>query len=162
MPTLLSLLLAGCLSFPQAAGEACHPQKAVDATAELVLSNMQPIGRIQIPAEIRSTPLPYLEVPVSVISNPERTPFAIFVSLEWRHQGTVQTIVLGNFTPYPADQTGSFMLRASKGFEKLREMGPNLDGDPIFLLLEMKRVHASKPWTSVRVTIAPVRWRRDL
>ena len=161
MPLLLSLLLASCLSFPQA-GEACHAEKTVDATAELVLTNMQPVGRILVPAEIRSAPLPYLEIPLSAISNSERMPFSIFASLERRHHGAVQRIVLGNFTPYPADQTGSFMLRAAKGFEKLKEMGPDLEGDQTFLLLEMKRVHADKPWASVRVTIAPVHWRSDL
>ena len=92
--------------------------------------------------------------------------FSIFVYLEWTRPTAsphaTQKTLLGKFTAYPADQPGSFLLRASKGFERLKRMGANLGADQTVLFLEMKRVHPNKPWAPIRVTIGPVRWRTEL
>jgi hypothetical protein len=158
------LVIAALLfSFP---GGPCQPEKPVEATAELMLTDAQPLGRIQIPSSVRSAPVPFLEIPISRIANPEEMGFSVFVYLEWTRPDSggraAEKVLLGNFTPYPADQPGVFMLRASKGFEKLKEMGANLNRDQVVLLLELKRIHPDKPWTSVQVTAAPARWRSEL
>lgn len=136
-----------------------QPEKPVDATSQLTLTDKQPLSRMQIPPSVRAAPQPYLEIPVSRISNPQATGISIYVYLEWtRAGGPAEKIVLGNFAPYPANQAGTFMLSASTGFEKLKQMGASLEQDHVVLLLELKRLHPNRSWTPVQVTIAPVRW----
>ena len=162
---LLSLILAGCLCFPQAT-EACGSRPVVLATEALVLSEAQPARRVQLPANARSGSLPFLEVPILEISNPEKMGFSIQVYLERTRstasEGDTERVLLGTFTPYPPDQAGSFLLRASKGFDKLKETRANTAEDRVNLLLEVKRLHPNKPWTPLVVKIAPIRWRAEL
>lgn len=158
----LNLIVASCLCCLHPI-QAAELQKAVDSSSEVTLSEMQPLARIQLPASIRAAPLPILEVPVVKISNPQEMSFSIFASLEWRRysRGSAgnEKIPLGNFTVYPPDRTGSYMLRASTAFEDLKAMGADLSRDQVFILLEMKRTNPNRPWSAVRVEIGPLRWR---
>lgn len=138
-----------------------QPGKPVDATSQLTLTDKQPLGRMQIPTSVRAAPTPYLEIPVSRISDPQETGISIYVYLEWTRVGggAPEKIPLGNFAPYPANQPGTFMLSVSPGFEKLKQTGASLEQDHVVLLLELKRLHPNQSWTPVQVTIAPVRWK---
>jgi hypothetical protein len=160
----LHLIVAGCLCCLHAM-QAAAPEKAADASSEVTLSETQPVARIQLPASIRAAPAPTLEVPLVRISNPQEMSFSIFASLEWYRptQGSTgkEKVLLGNFTVYPPDQTGTYMLRASTAFEKLKAMGADLIRDQVVLLLEMKRTNPNKAWSAVLVEIAPLRWRSD-
>jgi hypothetical protein len=162
---LLCLLIAGYLCGP-APVQVPHPEKAVEATSEIILTETEPMARVHLPANVRSIPVPFLEIPITLISNPREMPFSIFVYLEWTRStdgpDARQRTLLGNFTVYPPNQPGKFLLRTSKGFERLKRMGANLEADQIFLFLEMKRVDPSKPWAPIRATIGPVRWRSEL
>ncbi len=162
---LLSLLVASCLLVPQVVGGS-HREKAVDATSELTLTETQPVGRIQLPGNVWAAAVPFLEIPIARISNSEEMGFSILVYLEWTRPtagpDSAQKIRIGNFTVYPPDRPGSFLLRASECFDKLRQMGANVKTDHLVLLLEMKRVHPNRPWSPIRVTVASVRWRAAL
>lgn len=143
----------------------CQLEKPVEATTDLTLTDAQPLGRIQIPSSVRASPAPFLEIPISRIANPQEMGFSVFVYLEWTRPNSgrnpAEKVLLGNFAPYPADQPGMFMLRVSKGFEKLKEMGADLSRDQVVLLLELKRLHPDKPWAPVQITVASPRWRTE-
>jgi hypothetical protein len=138
----------------------CQPEKPVDASSPLTLTDKQPLGRIQIPPSVRAAPQPYLEVPVSRISNPQEAGISIYVYLEWTRAGSSasEKIPLGNFAPFPANQPGVFMLSTSPAFEKLKQMGASLEQDRLVLLLELKRLNTNQPWAPLQITVAPVRW----
>lgn len=155
----LNLIVAGCLC--------CLPaqERVVDANSEVTLSETQPVARIQLPANIRAAPAPIVEVPIVSISNAQGMSFSIFAYLEWARSAsgssTRERVLLGNFTVYPPDQAGSYMLRASTAFEKLKAMGADTGRDQVVVLVEMKRTNPKQPWSSVQVVIAPLRWRSE-
>jgi hypothetical protein len=160
----LNLIVASSLCCLHAI-QAAEPEKVEDSTSKVTITNAQPIARIQLPAGIRVAPAPILEIPVVKISNPQEMSFSIFASLEWRRYGQgstgIEKILLGNFTVYPPDQTGSYMLRSSTAFEKLKAMGADLVRDQVVILLEMKRTNPNKAWSAVVVEIGPLRWRSE-
>jgi hypothetical protein len=160
----LSLIIAGCLCSLHTM-QAAELEKVVDPTNEVTLTETHPVARIQLPDSIRAAPPPILEVPVVKIANPQKMSFSIFAFLEWSRPAQGPTgndkILVGNFTIYPPDQTGSYMLRASTAFDKLKGMGADLARDHVVILLEMKRTNPDKAWSAVQVEIAPLRWRSD-
>jgi hypothetical protein len=145
--------------------EAAAPGKAVESSSDVTLTEIQPVARIPLPAAIRAAPAPILEIPLARISNPQEMSFSIFVSLEWSRtaQGAArkEKILLGNFTVYPPDRPGNYILRASTTFEKLKALGADLVRDQIVVALEMKRTNPNQPWSPVQVEIGPLRWRTD-
>ena len=160
----LNLIIASILCCVHAM-QAAELEKVVDSDSEVTLTETKPVARIQLSASIRAVPAPIMEVSVIKISNPQEMSFSIFVSLEWRRHAQVsiqsEKVLVGNFTVYPPDRTGSYILRASTAFEKLKAMGADLARDEVVILLEMKRTNPDKPWSSVQVEIAPLRWRSD-
>jgi hypothetical protein len=160
----LNLIVASCLCCLHAVQTAAF-EKVVDSSSEVTLTETQPAARIRLPASIRAAPAATLEVPVVRISNPQEMSFSIFASLEWRRPAQASTgnekIQIGVFTVYPPDRTGSYMLRASTAFEKLKAMGVDLGRDQVVILLEMKRTNPNKAWSAVQVEIAPLRWKSD-
>lgn len=160
----LNLIIASCLCCLHTM-QAAELEKVVDSTSEVTLTETHPVTRIRLPASIRAAPAPILEVPVLRISNPQEMSFSIFAFLEWSRPAQGPTgndkILVGNFTIYPPDRTGSYMLRASTAFEKLKGMGADLARDQVVILLEMKRTNPNKAWSAVVVEIAPLRWRSD-
>lgn len=160
----LNLIIASCLCCLHTS-QAAEMEKVVDPSSEVTLTQMEPVTRIQLPASIRAAPAPILEIPVVKIANPQKMSFSIFAFLEWSPPAQGPTgsdkILVGNFTVYPPDRTGSYMLRASTAFEKLKGMGADLARDQVLIVLEMKRTNPDKAWSSVQVEIAPLRWRSD-
>jgi hypothetical protein len=160
----LNLFLAGCMCCPPPMPTAVSG-RAVELSSRVTLTETQPVARIQLPTSIRAAPPPVLEIPLVKISNPQEMSFAIFVSVEWSRpaQGGAgkEKVLLGNFTVYPPDRTGNYMLRASTTFEKLKTLGADLSRDQIVVVLEMKRTNPSQPWSRVQVEIGPLRWRSD-
>jgi hypothetical protein len=160
---ILSLLIAGDLFPGSAAGADCRP-KAASANTEVTLTHTHTKARVQLPAEFAANPTQFLQVPITHIANTAETAFSIFVYLEWpgaKDDSTPREVPLGNFTVYPADQPGTYVLRVSDGFRQLRALGVNPGQDQVVVLLEMKRVSEKTPWTSIEVSIAPLRWLED-
>jgi len=160
----LNLFLASCMWCLHVMQTAA-PGKAVESTSDVTLTEIQPAARIQLPAAIRAAPAPILEIPLVRISNPQEMSFSIFVSLEWsrpaQRAAGKEKILLGNFTVYPPDRPGNYILRASTTFEKLKALGADLGRDQIVVALEMKRTNPNQPWSPVEVEIGPLRWRSD-
>ena len=95
------------------------------------------------------------------VINPAGIPFVIFVYLSYRpaeKPGKAPIrILLGNGSLFPADRPGGFRLRTSNAFAKLKAD----KATDVRLVLEMKRLHPSQPWSQVEVTVASPQWRSE-
>lgn len=101
-----------------------------------------------------------LEVPITKVVNPSRTPVEIYVYLSNVGKGKSEPdkSLIGNFSLYPADQPGTFLLNPAPAIRKLfAEKPPNDTG--VRLIFELKRLDEARPWTPVEVTIAQPKWR---
>ncbi len=160
---MILLLTAGALFPSLAAGAECRP-KTMPANAEVTLTQSHPKAWVQLPAEIAANPTPLVQVPITRVVNTAQTPFSVFVYVEWRGRqpnSTSRKISLGNFTVFPADQPGTYDVRVSDGFRQLRALGVNPEREEVVLLLEMRRVSEKNAWTTIEVTIAPLRWEEN-
>lgn len=101
-----------------------------------------------------------LEVPVTKVVNPSRTPVAFFVYLAQSSDGKVEPekILIGNFSLYPADRAGVFLLDPRPAVRKFSEKKQSGITDAK-LVFEMKRVDETRVWTPVEVTIEEPKWR---
>lgn len=131
--------------------------------SELILSDTNPTGRVPIPAAFWSHPKPFLEVPISRIENASQISFSIFAYVEWASTslGAPHRTLLGNFTVYPPDRTGTYVLRASEGLRPLVSSGIPPEERRASVLLELKPASPNSRWRSIQVSVAPVRWRDD-
>jgi len=84
---------------------------------------------------------------------------SVFVYLSHAGKKGGERIPVGSFSLYPPDQPGKFMLRASSALSKLGESGAK--SGTVQLILELKRVDQSKPWTAVELAVEPPNWSRD-
>lgn len=160
----LNLFVAGCMGCLPIL-QAAAPGKPVESNREVTLTEAQPVARTQLSASAREAPPSILEVPVIKIWTPQKMSFSIFVYLERLPSVPASTakqrVLLGNFTVFPPDQTGSYMLRSSSGFQKLKATSADLGQGQIVVVVEMKRTNPKQPWSPVRVTIGPLRWRSE-
>lgn len=103
-PTALALFtVLACTANGQTPGS---PSVAV-ATA--TLTARAPTTAFALPAgrEIGSV----LVLSILRIENPERQPFSVHAVARWHEAGHATERILGNVTPYPADNPGTFLLR---------------------------------------------------
>jgi hypothetical protein len=156
-----ALLLGGAHSREQSPGFDQKPP----APTRVTLTDDHPEGFFLIPPEILSSPPPVLALNMTQVVNPAETPFQVFVYLSCRpgsgaaRQSKAVKLLVGNVGLFPPDRPARFLLRASTAFRKLKATNPN--PADVRLLLEMKRIHETKPWTRVEVTVAPPEWRRE-
>lgn len=141
------------------AGERRRPTKE-----PLTLTNDHPAGSFSLsPATLSSAPS-ILRVSITRVRNPARTPFEIYVYLtaaEVKNRCQPKKVLVGNFSLYPPDHPGGFLLSTSTAFHKLEAAGTLSPASDVRLLIQMKRIHEAKPWTPVEVTVAPPEWRGD-
>lgn len=132
-------------------------------TPELILTDTKPTARVPIPAAFWNRPKPILEVPISRIENTSQISFSIFVYVEWAstNPGSPHKKLLGNFSVYPPDGTGTYVLRASEGLRPLVSSGIPPEERHASVLLELKPTTPNSLWKSIQVSVAPVRWRDD-
>jgi len=103
-----------------------------------------------------------LAVKVTRIVNPDRNAFQIFVCLIYRSaagDAAPHKILIGNFGLYPVDQPGAFQLRSSGAFARLK--AASRQPIDVRLLLEMRRLHETQPWTPIEVTLAQPEWKTE-
>jgi hypothetical protein len=128
----------------------------------VTLTNDRPAASFPINPETLASAPPILRVSITKVVNPGETSFEIVVYLSrssGEGQRTGEKFLVGNFSLYPSDHPASFTLRASQAFRQLNATGPVSKSTPVRLLLVMKRVRESKPWTPIQITVAPPEWR---
>jgi hypothetical protein len=134
----------------------------------VVLTNDRPTGSFPIGQETLASAPPILALTITKVVDPGQEAMGFFVYLSFRssasssganNQPASQKILIGNFSLYPADRPGGFLLRASTAFNKLKAASSK--PTDVRLVLEMKRLHETKPWPSVAVTVAPPEWRDE-
>src|SRR5262249_7651483 len=98
-----------------------------------------------------------LEIAISRIVNEEAMPFSVFAYLSPAHKtgNEVKPALIGNFSPYPPDSSGRIVLPTRSAFRQLQAAGLDPKTHDMELLLEIRRVHESRAWTSISVTVAP-------
>lgn len=166
MPGVCGLLIAALLFCCTLAG--VQSQEARDkrqtTLSPIMLTNDRPTASFAIEPETLASAPAVLALSITKVVNPAKIPFGIFVYLSPAGEKGCpksEKILVGNFSLYPPDHPAGFLLRASNAFRKLEAEGPRSRSSEVRLLLEMKRVRETKPWTPVEVTVAPPEWRSD-
>jgi hypothetical protein len=157
---IFALLLVGLV----AAGGQAIPAGNYEEPASITLTSGRTTGSFPLDSETLASAPPILSLTLTKIVNPEKLPFQILACLSYRSEGSAkshdgrQKILIGNFGLYPPDHPGTFSLSTSNAFAELKSKAPK--PSEVRLLLEMKRIHESAPWTPVEVTVAPPEWPR--
>jgi hypothetical protein len=130
------------------------------AAPVLTLTNDHPKKSLPIKASELASDAEVLEVTITKVKNPGLTPLSIFVFLSHSENGKseAELQVVGNFSLYPPDQPGKFLLGVSPELRKLL-LADGFKGHDVRLVFELKRIHETSDWTPVEVTIAQPTWR---
>jgi len=152
-------LIWACIRPDKLQGSGGADQKPV---ASVTLTNNHATGSFPVSPETLAKQPAIVEITISRVVNPAGTPLSVFVYLS--HGGkkvpaAAERIPVGSFTLYPPDQPGKFMLRASSALSRLS--ASNAKPGNVQLVLELKRVDESKPWTAVELTLESPNWLRD-
>lgn len=101
-----------------------------------------------------------LEVAVTKVVNPSRTAVNIFVYLAKTPKGRseLEKQPIGNFSLYPADRPGIFLLDPAQAIEKLCGENPSKDVG-LRLMFELKQLDQTVAGSPLEVTIAQPTWR---
>ena len=136
------------------------PAPSVTLTAA-TLTAEQPIASLPLTARVLTSGAEVLEVTITKVVNPSQTPVSVFVSFSVGEKGTPEArqISLGSFSLYPPDQPGKFLLNAKSALREAPISDAIAKGRAVRLVLEMKRIDVTKPWTPVELTIAQPTWR---
>jgi hypothetical protein len=135
--------------------------EASPAAPVLTLTNDQPKNSLPIKASELASDVEVLEVTITKVKNPGMTPLSIFVYLSDSEKGRSEPELhlVGNFSLYPPDQPGKFLLSAAPELRKLLLSDGFAKGHDVRLVFELKRIHETSAWTPVEVTIAQPTWR---
>ncbi len=128
----------------------------------VTLTNEHPSGSFPVEKQLLINPPEILEVQITKVVNSAATPLNIFAYLTTvgeKGKPEPEKIVVGNFSLYPADRPGKFMLGPAAAFRKLNEMKTVSNTNELQLVLEMQRVDETRPWTALELTFAPPNWR---
>ncbi|MBC8029112.1 MAG: hypothetical protein H7Z16_03295 [Pyrinomonadaceae bacterium] len=128
------------------------------AAPPVVLTDKQPKGSWGVASDVLAGDEEILEVAITKVVNPGKTPVSIFVYLANTEKGKAngEPILVGNFSLYPPDRPGKFLLSAAPA---LRKVSATSKGGNMVLEFEMKRLDEQKAWTPVELNIAPPKWR---
>jgi hypothetical protein len=129
------------------------------ATA-VTLTPDHPADSFPVEANVLTNDTEVLEVVITKVVNPSRTSVVMFVSLSNSVKGKSEPekISIGNFSLYPADRPGTFLLNPAPALRKLSNDKPSLNPD-VRLVIELKRIDETAAWTPVAVTVAQPKWR---
>lgn len=133
---------------------------AEEARKSVVLTSQEPLATFPVAPEILASQPPVLCVAIAKVVNPERTGLEIFVYLSRATTDRVkeQRILVGNFSLYPPDKPGGFLLSTTDAFRKLKS-GKSEPGE-VDVVLEMRWIQQTGPRTLIEVTVLPPEWRR--
>ena len=102
-----------------------------------------------------------LEVAITKVINPSLVPIVIYVYLSDTETGRSASDqqLIGNFSLYPPDEPGKFLLSVTPELRNKLLSNANSKGHDLRLIFEMKRVDETKPWSPVELGIAQPAWR---
>ena len=145
----------------QGPGSSNLKTEALPASPVLTLTNDQPKNSLPIKASELASDVEVLEVTITKVINPSMTPLSIFVYLSESEKGKSESKehLVGNFSLYPPDQPGKFLLSAAPTLRKVQLSDGPAKGHDVRLVFELKRIHETSAWTPVEVTIAQPTWR---
>jgi hypothetical protein len=129
--------------------------------AAVTLTTEHPLGVIPIDAELLNNPPKVLEVSVTKVVNSGASPVNIFVYLSSGAETKdpdADKISVGNFSLYPVDRPGKFMLDPAPAFRKFSEAKKS--AEKLRLVFEMQLDADKKPSQPVEVTVAAPNWKR--
>jgi len=123
------------------------------------LTHEHPSSSLPVATDVFTNGAKVLEVTITRVVNPAMTPVAVFVSLSDTEKGKseIKQIPVGNFSLYPPDQPGTFLLDAAPALRKVSR--PDATGHDVRLVFEMKRIDETRAWTPVELTFAEPKWR---
>jgi hypothetical protein len=129
------------------------------ASPAVTLTHEHPSSSVPVEADVVASGAEVLEVQITKVVNPARTPVAIFVYLSRAEKGKskAEQVAIGNFSLYPPDQPGKFLLSAAPALRKVSASGKT--AHDVRLVFEMKRIDETGAWTPVELTIAQPKWR---
>lgn len=168
---ILTALMMWALAF---AGTDCGSAKAPgpqarEATKDessvvpaVVLTDKQPRSSWGVKADELASDAEVLEVSITKVVNPGMTPVSIFVYLANIEKAKTdeEATMVGNFSLYPPDRPGKFLLSAASAVRKVSSAAAkSSQADEVRLVFEMKRVDETKAWTPIELTIAQPKWR---
>jgi hypothetical protein len=165
----LTVLMIGALCF---AGSDCGSAKVQSpqspetkpsespASPNITLTDKHPSGSWPVAANLLASDSEVLEVTINKVVNPAMTPVAIYAYLSNTEKDKSETErhPVGNFSLYPPDQPGKFLL-SGKALQRIYASGATSKAHEARLVFEMKRIDETKAWTPVEVTIAQPTWR---
>ncbi len=128
-----------------------------DRPPAITLTQDRLLGRIPIDPELREGRTGVMEVTIDSIENPTRLPFTIFVYLEREASepgAPPDRTPMGNFSPHPPEQKGTFMLDTSTGAN-----WPRLIAVATSLTFELRPIGDAIITEPLEVTISRPRWR---
>ena len=167
---ILTALMMWALAF---AGTDCGSAKAPGPQARevtkdesavvpaVVLTDKQPNRSLGVKTDELASDAEILEVSITKVVNPGMTPVSIFVYLANTEKGKAdgEPTVVGNFSLYPPDRPGKFLLSVAPALRKVSSAAKSSQDAEVQLVFEMKRVDETKAWTTMELTIAQPKWR---
>jgi hypothetical protein len=116
-----------------------------------------------VEAEVLNGDSEVLEVEITKVVNPARAPVAIFVYLSKANKSNseAEQNLVRNFSLYPPDRPGKFLLQAGPALHKVSSGDTTSKANDVRLVFEMKRLDETVAWTPVELTIAQPKWRSE-
>ena len=129
------------------------------ATSTVVLTEKQPRSSSEVNVDRLASDTEVLEVAITKVVNPGMTPVEIYVSLfiAETDKSRSSTKLIGNFSLYPPDQPGSFLLNAAPALRQISSAAKDSKRE-VRLVFEMKRVDETRPWTPIELQVAQPKW----
>lgn len=156
----LGVLMGMLLGSPQRSlARSQGAQDNQEQPASVTLSNNAPSASFPVSDAILQSAPPVLALRVSRVVNPSALAVHLLVYLTYGGQAhaSPQKILIGDVGFYPPDRPAGFLLRSSRAFDQLKAVHPHpVD---VRLLLELRRLHQTQPWSPVQLTVAPPEWR---
>jgi hypothetical protein len=160
-PALASIVVV--LTMSGVAWVAPPQSRSEELPGRLLLTDHAPRASASVPlAIVRATP-PLVTIMVEKIDNPSKVQVDILVSLRWApvdeaSRGAGRTDI-GTLSLFPADQPGTFTLRTSEVFTRLRETGVALEALRVSLDVELLAADSRRRTPGpVAVVIAEPAW----
>jgi hypothetical protein len=128
----------------------------------LTLTNEYPTRSFPVDPDLLAQPPAILELSVTKVVNSALTSVAVFVYLSPiadKGKPEPEKILVGNFSLYPPDRPGKFLLPVSTAFRRLNGGHGVSKSNRVRLVLEMKRLDETSPWTPIALTISQPKWR---
>ena len=161
--TIWSLPFFG-ISCGSASVQKQEPELAVPRVVPgtITLTNEHPSASCAVYSDLNDPPT-RLEISVTKVVNPGAQPVTILVSLSPNYEKddtTPPKVEVGNFSLYPVDRPGKFMLDPVPAFRKASQLKDASKVKEWFVVFELKQ-EAGQRSSPLEVTLEWPQWKRD-